>query len=81
MDASEPAKAYHAQFEQINPSARLVQVGITPGPTQEVNANNGTRRSSQRYFDFYNARGLHSALNGKTPNQAYFSLLSQVDAA
>jgi putative transposase len=29
-----------------------------------------------RYFDFYNRRGPHSTLDGKTPDTAYF-ILSQ----
>ncbi|MEF8747353.1 MAG: hypothetical protein V5B31_05795 [Candidatus Accumulibacter propinquus] len=37
-------KIYYAPFEYINPSARIVLVGITPGPTQMVNANNEARR-------------------------------------
>lgn len=44
MDASGPVKVYYAPFEYINPSARIVLVGITPGPTQMVNANNEARR-------------------------------------
>ncbi len=34
MDASGDVKIYYAPFEYINPSARIVLVGITPGPTQ-----------------------------------------------
>jgi hypothetical protein len=44
MDASGDVKIYYAPFEHINPSARIVLVGITPGPTQMVNANNEARR-------------------------------------
>ena len=47
MDASGDVKIYYAPFEYINPSARLVLVGITPGPTQMVNANNEARRALQ----------------------------------
>ncbi len=36
-------KIYYAPFEYINPMARIVLVGITPGPTQMVNANNTAR--------------------------------------
>lgn len=36
---------YYAPFEYINPDARVVLVGITPGPTQMVNANNEARRA------------------------------------
>jgi len=44
MDGSGPVKVYYAPFEYINPHARIVLVGITPGPTQMVNANNEARR-------------------------------------
>jgi hypothetical protein len=44
LDASGSVKIYYAPFEYINPSARIVLVGITPGPTQMVNANNEARR-------------------------------------
>lgn len=47
MDASGDVKIYYAPFEYINPSARIVLVGITPGPTQMVNANNEARRALQ----------------------------------
>lgn len=47
MDASGDVKIYYAPFEYINPSARIVLVGITPGPTQMVNANNEVRRALQ----------------------------------
>jgi len=47
MDASGDVKIYYAPFEYLNPSARIVLVGITPGPTQMVNANNEARRALQ----------------------------------
>lgn len=47
MDASGDLKIYYAPFEYINQSARIVLVGITPGPTQMVNANNEARRALQ----------------------------------
>jgi len=34
MDASGDVKIYYTPFEYINPSARIVLVGITPGPTE-----------------------------------------------
>jgi hypothetical protein len=34
---------YYAPFEYLNPAARIVLVGITPGSTQMVNANNAAR--------------------------------------
>lgn len=45
MDASGDVNIYYAPFEHLNPSARLVLVGITPGPTQMTNANNEARRA------------------------------------
>ena len=45
MDADGDVAVYYAPFEYINPSARVVLVGITPGPTQMVNANNEARRA------------------------------------
>jgi len=47
MDTSGDVKIYYAPFEYINPCARIVLVGITPGPTQMVNANNEARRALQ----------------------------------
>lgn len=47
MDTSGDVKIYYAPFEYINPSARIVLVGITPGPTQMVNANNEALRALQ----------------------------------
>ena len=47
MDTSCDVKIYYAPFEYINQSARIVLVGITPGPTQMVNANNEARRALQ----------------------------------
>jgi hypothetical protein len=47
MDAKDGVKIYYAPFEYVNPSARIVLVGITPGPTQMVNANNEARRALQ----------------------------------
>ena len=39
------------------------------------------RASLRRYFDFYNARRPHSALNASTPDELYFSSLPQTEAA
>lgn len=47
MDASGDVRIYYAPFEYINPRARIVLVGITPGPTQMANANNEARRRLQ----------------------------------
>lgn len=44
IDASGPVKVYYVPFDYINPRALIVLVGITPGPTQMVNANNEARR-------------------------------------
>lgn len=35
---------YYAPFEYINPKAKIILVGITPGPTQMLNANNVARQ-------------------------------------
>ena len=48
MDRDGEVSVYYAPFEHINPSARLVLVGITPGPTQMVNANNAARAALQQ---------------------------------
>src|SRR5690242_13492735 len=45
MDESGDVKIYYAPFEYLNPTARVVLVGITPGPTQMENANNEARRA------------------------------------
>jgi hypothetical protein len=45
IDERGAIKIYYAPFEYINRTARVVLVGITPGPTQMVNANNEARRA------------------------------------
>jgi len=45
LDSQEDLSIYYAPFEYTNPKAKIVLVGITPGPTQMVNANNEARRS------------------------------------
>lgn len=45
LDSDKNVAIYYAPFEYINPSAKIVLVGITPGPTQMVNANNEARRT------------------------------------
>lgn len=45
MDVQGSVKIYYAPFEYVNPKAQIVLVGITPGPTQMVNANNAARRA------------------------------------
>ena len=39
------------------------------------------REGLKRYFHFYNSRRPHSSLDGRTPDQVYFSMLSQSQAA
>ncbi len=41
-------KVYYAPFEHVNTAARIVLVGITPGPTQMVNANSAARQALLR---------------------------------
>ncbi len=43
MDTDGHLKIYYAPFEHINRQAKIALVGITPGPTQMVNANNAAR--------------------------------------
>lgn len=45
LEAEGDVAVYYAPFEYINPEAKIVLVGITPGPTQMVNANNVARRT------------------------------------
>jgi len=45
LDSDKKCSIYYAPFEYMNPSAKIVLVGITPGPTQMVNANNEARRA------------------------------------
>lgn len=45
IDSMDDVAIYYAPFEYINPEARIVLVGITPGPTQMVNANTEARRA------------------------------------
>lgn len=45
IDEQGSIKIYYAPFEYVNRAARVVLVGITPGPTQMVNANNEARRA------------------------------------
>lgn len=44
IDQDGALQVYYAPFEYINPTARIVLVGITPGPTQMFNANSEARR-------------------------------------
>ena len=44
IDQEGALQVYYAPFEYINPTARIVLVGITPGPTQMSNANAEARR-------------------------------------
>jgi len=48
IDRAGDLKVYYAPFEYVNSEARIVLVGITPGPTQMVNANNEARLALQR---------------------------------
>ena len=45
LDEDGSVKIYYAPFEYLNPDARIVLVGITPGPTQMANANREARRA------------------------------------
>jgi len=45
LEESGPVKIYYAPFEYTNPQARLVLVGITPGPTQMLTSLNEARRA------------------------------------
>jgi len=54
IEKSDGISIYYAPFEYLNPEARVVLVGITPGPTQMVNANNAARAA---------------LLSGKTPEE------------
>lgn len=45
MADDDHVKIYYAPFEYINPLARIVLVGITPGPTQMVSANHAARQA------------------------------------
>lgn len=68
LDASGSVKIYYAPFEYINPSARIVLVGITPGPTQMVNANNEARRvllAGGKYADAVQAAKGVGAFSGE----------------
>lgn len=44
IDQDGALQVYYAPFEFVNPTARVVLVGITPGPTQMSNANAEARR-------------------------------------
>lgn len=58
MDASGDLSVYYAPFEYLNPRARIVLVGITPGPTQMANANCAARQALQRGASFEEAARL-----------------------
>jgi hypothetical protein len=45
MDRDGDITVHYAPFEGVNADAKLVLVGITPGPTQMTNALNSTRES------------------------------------
>lgn len=45
MESDGDLAVYYSPFEYLNPHARLVLVGITPGPTQMENANQAARQA------------------------------------
>ncbi|MDR2092240.1 MAG: hypothetical protein LBP58_02835 [Azoarcus sp.] len=66
MDADGDVEIYYAPFEYIHPDARIVLVGITPGSTQMLDANNEARdalQSGQSFADVLQAVKSSSVFN------------------
>jgi len=68
MDSDRDLTIYYAPFESVNPTARLVLLGITPGPTQMVIACMAARSVLQRggsYEEALHAGKLTGAFSGE----------------
>ena len=68
MSAQDDIAIYYSPFEHINPKAKIVLVGITPGPTQMVNANSIARRELQAgasYLEAIRKAKEEGAFSGK----------------
>ena len=72
-------KVYYAPFEHVNPDARIVLVGIAPGPTQMVNANNEARRSLQRGFSIPDAMARAKLTASFSGEPMRTNLIKQLD--
>lgn len=79
MSTQDDVAIYYAPFEYINPRARIILVGITPGPTQMVNANNVARRellSGAGSFDAIRKAKQEGAFSGEPMRS---NLIRQLD--
>jgi hypothetical protein len=79
MDASGDVKIYYAPFEYINPRARIALVGITPGPTQMVNANREARRVLQAGGSFAEAIQAAKSVGAFSGEPLRTNLISQLN--
>ncbi|MCF7971156.1 MAG: hypothetical protein K9L22_08350 [Methylococcaceae bacterium] len=79
MDSEEGVSIYYAPFEYNNPSAKIVLVGITPGPTQMVNANNEARRSLLNGFDYDAAKKNAKETGGFSGEPMRSNLIKQLN--
>lgn len=79
MEQEGALQVYYAPFEYVNPGARLVLVGITPGPTQMFNANTEARRvllSGGSDLEAMQAAKQVAAFSGKSMRS---NLINQLD--
>jgi hypothetical protein len=79
MDSCGDLSVYYAPFEYINPKARVVLVGITPGPTQMANAHMAARQvimSGGSHEDAVRLAKASAAFSGTTLR---LNLISQLN--
>jgi len=79
LDSDEDISIYYAPFEYNNPSAKIVLVGITPGPTQMVNANNAARNSLLEGLDYEEAMKCAKETGGFSGEPMRSNLINQLN--
>lgn len=79
METSGGVNIYYAPFEHTNLSARIVLVGITPGPTQMVKANNEARRALQAGKSNAEAIEAAKAVGGFSGEPLRSNLINQLN--
>lgn len=79
LQADGDLKVYYAPFEYINPTARLVLVGITPGPTQMENANDKARHALMAGMGLEQALKLAKETASFSGNEMRSNLIRQLN--
>jgi hypothetical protein len=79
MDQIGGVSVYYAPFEYINPKARIVLVGITPGPTQMMNAINKAREALKNGLSNAEAMRLAKEVAAFSGKPMRSNLIAQLD--